>query len=73
MRHCPECHSEQIRRSKRRGIIERDLLSVVGIKPFRCVDCYHRFFRRPAKDPSNGGLFAALWPKPSQRHQPFFL
>ena len=46
--------------------MERGLLSIVGLKPFRCVDCYHRFFRWPAKDPSQGGLFAALWPKPAR-------
>jgi hypothetical protein len=75
MPHCPECHSERIRRSKRRGIIERGLLTVVWLKPFRCADCNHRFFLWPVKDPSKGGLFAALWPqsRSSQKHQPFFM
>ena len=49
MHECPRCHSEQIRRSKRRGLVELGLLSIIGLKPFRCVDCYHRFFRWPVK------------------------
>jgi hypothetical protein len=49
MRHCPECHSARLRRSKRRGLIERHLLSVVALKPFRCESCLHRFFRWPGR------------------------
>jgi hypothetical protein len=52
MRHCPECHSEQLRRSKRRGVIERHLLSIIALKPYRCESCLHRFFRWPARQES---------------------
>ena len=44
MHECPRCHSEQIRRSKRKGLVERGFLNAVGLKPFRYVDSYHRFF-----------------------------
>jgi hypothetical protein len=59
MHHCPNCYSEQIRRSKRRGVIEQTLLTVVALKPYRCLDCYGRFYRWPVRMKSqqiaNGG------------------
>jgi hypothetical protein len=75
MRHCPQCYSEEVRRSKRRGLTERYLLSAIALKPFRCENCRNRFFRWPSHDPNKGGLFAALWPdsQSSKKHQPFFL
>jgi hypothetical protein len=30
-------------------LIERHLLTVIALKPFRCETCLHRFFRWPAK------------------------
>jgi predicted Zn-ribbon and HTH transcriptional regulator len=44
---CPHCRSEQIRRSQRRGFVERGPLTLLSVKPFRCKDCRHRFFRWP--------------------------
>ncbi len=44
---CPQCQSEQTRRSKRRGFVERGPLTLLSFKPFRCGDCQHRFFRWP--------------------------
>jgi hypothetical protein len=41
---CPQCQSKAIRRSKRRGIFESFVLSLISIRPFRCTDCYHRFY-----------------------------
>lgn len=41
---CPICHSEQIRRSRRRGIVERAILAMVFVRPFRCEICDFRFF-----------------------------
>lgn len=41
---CVRCHSAKIRRSHRRNLLER-LLSTLGIRPFRCDDCGHRFRR----------------------------
>ena len=72
MHHCPRCYSEEVRRSKRRGLTERYLLSAIALKPFRCENCRNRFFRWPNP---NGGLFTALWPdsQSSKKHQPFFL
>jgi hypothetical protein len=43
-RFCPRCHSKVIRRSKRRGLFELSLLSVIPVRPFRCDDCDCRFY-----------------------------
>lgn len=44
---CPRCKSEGIRRSKRRGFVERGPLTLVLLRPFRCKHCERRFFRWP--------------------------
>jgi hypothetical protein len=44
---CPRCQSEGIRRSKRRGFVERGPLTLAFLRPFRCKHCEHRFFRCP--------------------------
>ena len=48
MHRCPKCNSELIRRSKRRGFVERVPLTTLFLKPFHCGDCQHRFFRWPS-------------------------
>jgi predicted Zn-ribbon and HTH transcriptional regulator len=45
MANCPRCRSEQIHRSRRKGIIERRILAMLFVRPFRCVSCDLRFFR----------------------------
>jgi hypothetical protein len=42
---CPVCGSKRVNRSKRRGLTEKTLLSLIFIKPFRCEACDSRFFR----------------------------
>lgn len=42
-RQCARCQGNKIRRSRRRGIWER-VISLVGVYPYRCHDCDHRFF-----------------------------
>jgi hypothetical protein len=44
---CPRCKGEGIRRSRRRGFVERGPLTLVFLKPFRCKQCECRFFRWP--------------------------
>jgi len=39
---CPQCGSKQLRVSRIRGFRER-FRSIVGILPFRCRQCEHRF------------------------------
>lgn len=42
---CPLCRSQQIHRSRRRGILESAFLKTFFVRPFRCLTCDHRFFR----------------------------
>jgi hypothetical protein len=44
---CPRCQGAGIRRSKRRGFIERGPLTLVFLRPFRCKHCERRFFHWP--------------------------
>ena len=41
---CPHCNSKYIHRSKRRGIFELSVLSLVPIRPFPCEACDRRFY-----------------------------
>jgi hypothetical protein len=41
---CPHCQSKDIRRSKRRGMFESSVLSLMPVRPFRCKDCDRRFY-----------------------------
>jgi len=41
---CPDCQSDEIRRSKTRGTVE-SLLVLLRIRPYRCEECDYRFFR----------------------------
>jgi hypothetical protein len=44
-RHCPECGSNALRPSRRRGPIERFLFVILFLVPYRCRDCEERHFR----------------------------
>jgi hypothetical protein len=43
-RACPRCECKSIRRSHRVGFIERCLLRMSFIRPYRCLDCDRRFY-----------------------------
>jgi hypothetical protein len=47
---CPSCHGGSIRRSTRRGFVERVFLRLAMVWPYRCDDCDVRFwgFQRTA-------------------------
>jgi hypothetical protein len=47
---CPTCESQAIRRSSRKGFVERILLRMALVWPYRCDDCDSRFwgFQRSA-------------------------
>lgn len=58
---CPVCGNADIHRSHRRGLFER-MLSLILLRPFRCMDCNKRFWRfargkkyrgRPSAEPKN--------------------
>jgi hypothetical protein len=41
---CPNCESSMIRRSMRRGFVERVFLRLTLVWPYRCDDCDLRFW-----------------------------
>ena len=43
-RACPHCKSLETSRSHRHGGVERYLLRVIGVLPYRCLDCDARFY-----------------------------
>ena len=45
MMNCPRCSSVRIHQSKRRGITETMILTLLCVRPFRCERCDLRFFR----------------------------
>jgi hypothetical protein len=42
---CPACQSGRIHQSRRKGIVERGILTVIFVRPFRCERCDSRFYR----------------------------
>jgi hypothetical protein len=45
MKSCPECNSERTHLSRRMGLLEKTVLTLLFLKPFRCEKCDCRFFR----------------------------
>jgi transposase-like protein len=43
---CPLCQSENISKSKRRGLLESLVFTLIHVRPYRCQSCDLRFFRR---------------------------
>jgi uncharacterized protein YlaI len=44
-RMCPHCHSPAVARSRvRGGLLGRTAGRLFGIRAYRCLDCWHRFF-----------------------------
>jgi len=57
---CPFCGSKRIRRSRRHVFVERVLSPFLKRRPFRCMDCYQRFYRPKTTDPRRLRLAAAM-------------
>ena len=43
---CPECGSDSIYKSHRRGFLERMVLGLTKMRPYRCRECYERFYAK---------------------------
>ena len=43
MRFCPECHSEDVRRSRRWGMLEKFVYPLFLMRPYRCQACNSRY------------------------------
>lgn len=52
-RACPACGGRNVHRSRRHGLLERTLLRLLRLRPYRCPDCNYRFYafgrRRPQR------------------------
>ena len=48
-RECPWCGRTDVRRSHRRGLIDRGLSRLLRISPYRCEECDRRFYGREAR------------------------
>ena|SRR5690348_16946869 len=48
---CPFCGSRRVRRSHRRAVVERILSRFLPRRPFRCMDCAHRFYSHAESRP----------------------
>jgi hypothetical protein len=46
---CPECHSNEVTRSRRRGLVEQIILPALQVRPYRCMECNHRFFLKDSE------------------------
>jgi hypothetical protein len=42
---CRQCRSKRVHQSRRTGMIERIILSLIFVRPFRCEECDFRFYR----------------------------
>ena len=40
---CPRCESRAVARSRVRGFVRATAKRLLGIRPYRCLDCWHRF------------------------------
>ncbi len=49
---CPFCGSRRIRKSRRRAFLERISSRFLSRRPFRCMDCYERFYSPEQTDAS---------------------
>jgi len=43
--HCPLCQTANIRKSRRRGLLESVVFTLIRVRPYRCQSCDSRFFR----------------------------
>jgi len=57
---CPLCHSKRIHRSRRKGMVEKGILAMIFVRPFRCENCDLRFFRWTLNANRNSS-----WPAPT--------
>src|SRR5215475_11565688 len=48
---CPHCGSWEVHGTRWKGLVERCVLYLWGLRPFQCKACYKRFYGRPAPQP----------------------
>jgi len=55
-RYCPECRSQQVRRSHLRGFWERGVLKMIGVRAYRCESCDKRYYEFKGIEDKGGKL-----------------
>jgi transposase-like protein len=48
---CPMCRGQRMRRSGRKGILEKTIFRLLALSPYRCSDCDNRFMDRITGSP----------------------
>ena len=46
-RACPNCGGTYFHTTQWRGLVERCVLYLWGLRPYQCRECYKRFYLRP--------------------------
>lgn len=44
---CPHCRGSHFHTTQWKGLVERCVLYLWGLKPYQCRECYKRFYMRP--------------------------
>lgn len=68
-RRCPQCGSTSVARCRQRTVFEALILPLFLLRPFRCLDCYNRYYgylfsKRVKTDAGDSGV------PPSDRRVP---
>jgi hypothetical protein len=56
----PCCQSKRAHLSRRKGVVEKTILTILFIRPFRCDTCDQRFFRVSFKSNPNESRTAII-------------
>jgi hypothetical protein len=59
---CPRCESHSVARSPVRGLLGHAALRVLRLRPYHCLDCWHRFVavsRSPKQDLGGAAAMAS--------------
>lgn len=66
---CPTCVSSAVHRDLPRSRFERWILPLFERRPYRCVDCGHRFYDRPRAVRASISLKRGASPRLPEWHQ----
>src|SRR5262245_51680063 len=53
-RMCPHCGCTHFHKTQWKGIVERCVLHMWGLRPYQCRECYKRFYLRPTENAGTG-------------------
>jgi hypothetical protein len=56
--YCPQCQSKNVCKSMRKGLLEYVVFTLSRVRPYRCLSCDLRFFRRAGTHEKNASTIA---------------